>query len=66
MPKKETPLDDLNQFVPRPEQGTSKRHMLAVDPESYEFITATAEKLKTSRGRVVTALVSFYRDGEDA
>jgi hypothetical protein len=64
MSKEETPLDDLDQFVPRPEGGVAKRHMLAVEPDAYKFITETADKLKTTRGRVVTALVSFYRDGE--
>jgi len=57
-------LDELNGYVPRPEGGTAKRHMLAVDPDSYEFITETADKLKTSRGRVVTALVTFFRESE--
>jgi hypothetical protein len=67
MSKQETSMqDELNSYVPRPEQGAAKRHMLAVDKESYAFITEMADTLKTTRGRVVTALVKFYQNEEGA
>jgi len=62
--KDNTDVEDLNQFIPRPEATTAKRHMVACEPEAYEFITRTAERLKTTRNRVVTALVEFYRAPE--
>jgi hypothetical protein len=67
MPKEKltSMLTELNDYIPRPETtGPAKRHMLAVDSESYEFITELSEQLKTSRGKVVTALVKFFRDSE--
>ena len=54
-------LDNLNQFVPRPQTGPTKRHMIAVEPEAYDYITELAEELKTTRNRVVTALVEYYK-----
>jgi hypothetical protein len=68
MPKKEavvapTDLDELNDFIPRPARDGKKRHMIAIDADSYDYISETAERLTTTRGRVITALVSFYRDG---
>jgi hypothetical protein len=35
--------------------------MIACDPEAYEYISELAEKLDTSRNRIVAALVEFYR-----
>ena len=62
--KEPTVLDELDSYIPRPEGAAAKRHMLAVDKESYAFITEIADKLKTTRGRVVTALVKFYQSEE--
>jgi len=60
--KKPSPHDDLNQFIPRVD--VTKRHMVACEPDAYEFITTLAEELDTTRNRVVTALVEFYKAEE--
>lgn len=64
MAKQDTALADLDSFIDRPEEGGAKRHMLSVDPAAYNFITDTAEKLDTTRGRVVNALIAFYNAPE--
>ena len=55
-------LGELNQHIPRPLGGSSKRHMIAIDPESYGVIDQLSETLDTTKGRVVSALVQFYTD----
>ena len=52
----------LDAFIPRPEIVTAKRHMIAISPESYEFITDTANEFKTSRGKVVAALIASFNE----
>ena len=54
----------LANLVP-PKKPQAKRKFIAVDPEAYDFITKTAESMGTTRGRVVTALVTFYRSSDD-
>ena len=63
--KQDAALADLDSFIDRPEQGGAKRHMLSVDPDAYNFITETAVKLDTTRGRVVTALIAFFNAPEE-
>lgn len=58
---KEIKHPDLNQFIERPETGQVKRHMVAITPEDYEFITDMSHDLATSRNRVISALVAFYK-----
>ncbi len=55
------PDDRLEKFITRPNKGIAKRRMLAVDPVSYQFITDTADQLDTTRGRMVVALIAFYK-----
>ena len=52
--------DELNDFIPRPKTGISRRHMLAIDPAAYKKVTAMAEAHNTTRGRIITALLAFY------
>lgn len=53
-------LVDLDEFIQRPDKADSKRHMLAIDPQTYERITALSKSFDTSRGKIITALVKFY------
>ena len=62
---KQSEHDDLNQYIPRPEATGSKRHMIACEPDAYKFITDLATELDTTRNRVVTALVAYYKETED-
>lgn len=68
MPKAPQPSehDDLNQYIPRPENTGSRRHMIACEPDAYKFITDLAEELDTTRNRVVTALVAYYKEEDQA
>lgn len=59
-----TEHEDLNQFIPRPDNTGGKRHMISCEPDAYAYISQLAEELSTSRNRIVTALVAFYREVE--
>ena len=54
------PPHKLAEYITRPKRTSAKRHMGAVDEETYAAITALAERLGTSRGKTVTALVKLY------
>lgn len=54
-------LDKLDKFIPRPDGTATKRHMVALDQETYAYITELAEKLETTRNRIITALVEAHR-----
>jgi len=66
MSKPKQAIETLGNFVPRPETGPSKRHMIAIDPDAYNFITDMATELKTTRGRIITALIAAHVVARDA
>jgi hypothetical protein len=60
MSKTKQAAGTLSQFVPRPETGPQKRHMIAIDPDAYNYITGKATELETTRGRIITALIQSH------
>ncbi len=54
----------LTNMVPHPVPKL-KRRFIAISEEDYEFITALAGELDTTRGRIVSALRIFYLTAEE-
>ena len=55
---------ELDSLVPRPHGAGAKRHMLSISEDDYNYISTLAVNHKSTRGRIVAALIKFYRDDE--
>ncbi len=52
---------ELDELIPRP-KSAGERHMLSVSAADYAIISKLASTHKTTRGRIVTAIVRYYMD----
>lgn len=56
-------MEKLEKFVPRKEPA--KRKFIAVSQEDYEFIAQMSDALDTTRGKIITTLIAFYKNANE-
>lgn len=56
-------MEKLEKFVPR--KPPAKRKFIAVSQEDYEFIAQMSDALDTTRGKIITTLIAFYKNANE-